>query len=96
MEQVTIEEAQTRLGDLMTAAANGETVIIVGDNQPAMRLMPLVPPNIPVVDMAGIYQLPDDPDAPVPPRHPKFGSAAGLIWMSEDFDEPLEDFAEYM
>ena len=27
---------------------------------------------------------------------PKFGSAKGLIVMSDDFDEPLEDFKEYM
>ncbi len=27
---------------------------------------------------------------------PKFGSAQGLITMSDDFDEPLEDFGEYM
>lgn len=27
---------------------------------------------------------------------PQFGSAKGLITMSDDFDEPLEDFAEYM
>jgi antitoxin (DNA-binding transcriptional repressor) of toxin-antitoxin stability system len=27
---------------------------------------------------------------------PKFGSARGLIKMSEDFDEPIEDFADYM
>jgi len=26
---------------------------------------------------------------------PKFGSAKGLVKMSEDFDEPLEDFEEY-
>lgn len=26
---------------------------------------------------------------------PQFGSAKGLISMSDDFDEPLEDFAEY-
>jgi phosphatidylinositol alpha-1,6-mannosyltransferase len=26
----------------------------------------------------------------------KFGSAKGMIWMSDDFDEPLDDFAEYM
>jgi antitoxin (DNA-binding transcriptional repressor) of toxin-antitoxin stability system len=26
----------------------------------------------------------------------KAGSAKGLITMSEDFDEPLEDFREYM
>ena len=27
---------------------------------------------------------------------PRFGSARGLIKMADDFDEPLEDFAEYM
>lgn len=27
---------------------------------------------------------------------PRFGSAKGLITISEDFDEPLEDFNEYM
>lgn len=27
------------------------------------------------------------------PREP--GSAKGKIWMSDDFDAPLEDFAEY-
>jgi antitoxin (DNA-binding transcriptional repressor) of toxin-antitoxin stability system len=26
---------------------------------------------------------------------PKFGSAKGLVIMSDDFDEPLEDFKEY-
>ena len=25
-----------------------------------------------------------------------FGSAKGIIYMSEDFDEPLEDFKAYM
>lgn len=34
------------------------------------------------------------PIEPVKPR-PKFGSARGLIWMSDDFDEPLEEFREY-
>ncbi len=28
------------------------------------------------------------------PRKP--GSAEGLIWMSDDFDDPLPDFEEYM
>ncbi len=27
---------------------------------------------------------------------PQFGSAKGLITMTDDFDEPLEDFAEYV
>jgi len=27
---------------------------------------------------------------------PTLGSMKGKIWMSDDFDEPLEDFKEYM
>jgi antitoxin (DNA-binding transcriptional repressor) of toxin-antitoxin stability system len=31
------------------------------------------------------------------PKHQRqFGSAKGLIIMHDDFDEPLEDFEEYM
>ena len=26
----------------------------------------------------------------------QFGSVKGKIWMSKDFDEPLEDFQEYV
>ena len=29
-------------------------------------------------------------------RRPRFGSAKGLIEIADDFDEPLEDFKEYM
>jgi antitoxin (DNA-binding transcriptional repressor) of toxin-antitoxin stability system len=35
------------------------------------------------------------PVSAVRPR-PQFGSAKGMITMSDDFDEPLEDFQEYM
>jgi len=30
------------------------------------------------------------------PKKPKFGCAKGQIIMAPDFDEPLEDFKEYM
>lgn len=34
---------------------------------------------------------------PMKPTHkPKFGSAKGKIKIAPDFDEPLEDFKEYM
>ncbi|HEY0547114.1 MAG TPA: DUF2281 domain-containing protein [Pyrinomonadaceae bacterium] len=36
---------------------------------------------------------------PIPvakPRRRQSGSAKGLMTMSDDFDAPLEDFAEYM
>ena len=26
----------------------------------------------------------------------KAGSARGQVWMADDFDDPLDDFAEYM
>ena len=26
----------------------------------------------------------------------KAGSARGQVWMSDDFDDPLDDFADYM
>lgn len=29
-------------------------------------------------------------------RKPKFGCAKGQIYISPDFDEPLDDFKEYM
>jgi hypothetical protein len=35
------------------------------------------------------------PAAP-PKRDRKAGSAKGQVWMSPDFDEPLDEFAEYM
>ena len=40
----------------------------------------------------------DKPVAKISPikRPLKRGSAKGKIWMSDDFDQPLEDFQEYM
>ena len=32
---------------------------------------------------------------PMTKPRPQFGSAEGLITMSDDFDEPLEDFEDY-
>jgi antitoxin (DNA-binding transcriptional repressor) of toxin-antitoxin stability system len=73
MQQIKVDDAQTRLPNLIDEAVNGETVFIVGNSQ---RMVQLVP-----VGAAG---------------RPQFGSAAGLIFMAEDFDEPLEDFRDYM
>ncbi|MDP8932939.1 MAG: type II toxin-antitoxin system prevent-host-death family antitoxin [Cyanobacteriota bacterium] len=46
--------------------------------------------NQPVVKLVGI--------APANKKRwpSKAGSAKGMVWMSEDFDEPLEEFKEYM
>ena len=34
---------------------------------------------------------------PIKAKQPRqAGSARGQVWMADDFDEPLDDFAEYM
>ena len=72
MQQVTVNEAQTRLPDLVDEAIGGETVYIVGSGQRVVQLVPIVSTS-----------------------RPRFGSAAGLVSMAEDFDAPLNDFGEY-
>ena len=41
MQQVTLDEAKTRLADLIDAALEGETVSIAKDEQHAVQLVPL-------------------------------------------------------
>jgi antitoxin (DNA-binding transcriptional repressor) of toxin-antitoxin stability system len=72
--QVSATEAATKLNELMEAAINGEEVILLNGDRPAIKLTPI-----------GTIR---------PDRKP--GSAKGLIWVSDDFDEPLEEFKEYM
>ena len=63
---------------------------------PADRRITLeVPPQIPM----GQVVLTFTPTASVITDQKKerdFGCLKGQIWMSDDFDEPLEDFADYM
>jgi predicted DNA-binding antitoxin AbrB/MazE fold protein len=43
-----------------------------------------------------VQELRETDTAPVRPRQRTFGSAKGLIKIADDFDEPLEDFRDYM
>ena len=43
-------------------------------------------------DWDGVEKNKDEPKK----KRRQAGSAAGKIWMSPDFDEPLEDFKDYM
>jgi antitoxin (DNA-binding transcriptional repressor) of toxin-antitoxin stability system len=61
-------------------------------------------PDLVLAAVRGEEVLIGEPDAPtvklVPvscqkPR-PQFGSARGKIFMADDFDAPVSDFAEYM
>jgi antitoxin (DNA-binding transcriptional repressor) of toxin-antitoxin stability system len=48
--------------------------------------------NQPVVRLAPLEPIQEQ----IQKRCRQPGSAKGLIWISDDFDEPLEDFKEYM
>jgi hypothetical protein len=80
-----MDEAQTRLPELIAALLAGTAVFIDGLAGETIQLV-----YLPMVsDRPSEYLIPD----PHMPRHP--GNAAGLVWLSEDFDEPLEEFKEY-
>ncbi len=70
--QRTLNEAKTKLDELLAMAILGNDVIIAQEDGTAFRIVPFVQ------------------------SYPKFGSAKGLIEISDDFDEPVEGFEEYM
>jgi prevent-host-death family protein len=82
MQQVSADEAKEHLAELIDAAMKGETVLITRDGNGGEQAVQLVP----------VTQGTEDHTKGK--RH--FGSAKGLIEMSEDFDAPLADFEEYM
>ena len=76
MTTITIQEAQTRLPELIHRLTPGEEVIITENDQPVARLVPTMP---------------------APAKKPRqFGTLKGTVLSMEHFDDPLEDFKEYM
>jgi antitoxin (DNA-binding transcriptional repressor) of toxin-antitoxin stability system len=71
--QVSLIEAAANLSDLVQAAIDGEEVILLNGDRPAIKFTPI----------ASVQQ------------NRKPGSAKGLVWISDDFDEPSEDMKEY-
>lgn len=67
MTQVTLEEAQARLPDLVAAAVRGEEVVIEQANRPAVRLTPLTTqkPRPRFGSAKGLLTVPDDFDSPL-------------------------------
>jgi len=87
MTQVSVNEAQEMLPDLIAATQRGEKVIITLDETPVVQIVPVLQSQV-IGQVIG--QVIKEQGKPV------FGSLKGLIKMADDFDEPLEDFAEYM
>lgn len=76
-----LDQAQQLFPELVERARRGENIIITEHNQP-------------VVKFVAVEQITTTPAVPTKRRRP--GSAKGLVHISDDFDEPLEDFREYM
>jgi prevent-host-death family protein len=64
MTQVTLEEAQDRLPELVAAAERGEEVVITRENQPTIKLVPVVANRQPG-SAKGLIWMADDFDAPL-------------------------------
>jgi antitoxin (DNA-binding transcriptional repressor) of toxin-antitoxin stability system len=76
MLTVTIEEAQSKLIELIHGLTTGEDVVITEHDQPVARLVQT---------------------APTLAKQPRqFGTLKGTVLSMEHFDDPLEDFEEYM
>ncbi|MGH7201886.1 MAG: type II toxin-antitoxin system Phd/YefM family antitoxin [Planctomycetaceae bacterium] len=66
MTQVTVEEAQSRLSDLIAAAKRGEEVVITDAEQPVAWLVPMGSPKRRRAGSAkGLMTMADDFDAPL-------------------------------
>ncbi|MBP8251840.1 MAG: type II toxin-antitoxin system prevent-host-death family antitoxin [Herpetosiphon sp.] len=66
MTTIDIRDVNPQFADLLRRAISGEDVVIVENEQPLVRLTPVITKRI-------------------------AGLGRGTIWMSDDFDEPLDD-----
>ncbi|NJL29753.1 MAG: type II toxin-antitoxin system Phd/YefM family antitoxin [Thermoanaerobaculia bacterium] len=68
MTQVNIHEAKTHLSRLLGLVATGEEVVIAKAGKPVARLVAVTEPKPRRVlgQDAGLFEVPDDFDAPLP------------------------------
>ena len=79
---IDISEFALKVKDLIASLKRDEEIIITASNQPVAKLT--------AVNGQANEQLETKPKR----RHA--GTAEGTFWMSPDFNEPLEEFKEYM
>ncbi len=77
---VDISEFTTKLKELITSLKRDEEIIITAENLPVAKLTAVNGQTQPETK----------------PKRRQAGTAEGTFWMSPDFNEPLEEFKEYM
>lgn len=68
MQQISVRDAQTVLQDLLDAAVRGETVLIVGENEQMVQLVPVAAGkhSRKAGSAEGLIMFAEDFDAPLP------------------------------
>jgi antitoxin (DNA-binding transcriptional repressor) of toxin-antitoxin stability system len=79
---IDISDTNITLKDLLARLTGNQEIIITSSNQPVAKVTAVSEPAV-----AELSAAPDRRQA---------GLTKGAAWMSPDFNEPLEDFAEYM
>lgn len=78
---VSVAELKAGLSAILKKAAEGEEVVVTRHGKPLVKISEAQP----------------DPEDLVARRRAFMGSLKGKgFWMADDFDEPLEDFKDYM
>jgi len=85
MIKLTLNEAHSQLSDLLKAASKGEQVIIQNHEGQDFQLISH--------HEGQDFQL---ISLPTTVKHPQYGSAKGIVKMLDNFDDPIEEFEEYM
>ncbi|MGH9842132.1 MAG: type II toxin-antitoxin system Phd/YefM family antitoxin [Blastocatellia bacterium] len=77
-----ISDFTVKIKELITGLKHDEEIIVTSGNLPVARLI-------------AINSQTSEQQETIPKRR-KAGLTEGIAWISPDFDEPLEDFKEYM
>ena len=105
MTTITIKDAQAELPQLIGRLARGEELLIVEGERLVARIVGerLDRWERPGPGLAkGMFAIPaEDEDKSITPNSGPWPCKAGSektdkFWMAPDFDEPLEEFREYM
>ena len=80
---LTVNADEAKIPELLNATATGQVILITRQDTPVAILSP-ISINQPVLEQTKRQK-----------RQRRLGSATGLFTLSEDFDEPLEEFKGY-
>jgi antitoxin (DNA-binding transcriptional repressor) of toxin-antitoxin stability system len=81
MQTIDVSQAQSMFPRLLEAVAAGDEVILTRNAEPFAKLSLVNGSESVHLKSSGRWEP---------------GSAKGLIHIREDFDDPIEDFAEYL